>query len=509
MSLFDNLTRDRRSTDPTATPTPDTDTDDTDTEPVARPAGARTFGGTTRANEIAIGGETYTVEEPDTSQTDDDRGSWFSSGGAYGVPRGREALDARRISETSAMQAIINGIVDQVTGGDLAFESDGDDELPDAVADLQGLLRDVLSGPHLKGWTLDDLLTAAVADMVGPGNAYWQLLPDESGDIPVVSLVALDPLTVRHNINKHGVQQEPAYYQALSLGNSGGLGSIGAAKTTALTDDELAVMHYPKGARSNRVYPTSPALQVREWLEILVNSTKHHDRYYDDNKVPPGLIQVLNASGETIDSVTEKIEASKGDPRSAPIIGGEGQAMWVEMGGTAVNLDVIQEQEWFFKLCLASVGLGKQELGFIEDVNRSNGEVESSRVYKRVTGPFAKQFEEAFRKVANRFDVYREAGRPFDVTLRFTDPREERAREQRLREMYQAGGLTLRQYIRRRGDADAGDQDLSVEINGEVIEYGDHPKHVVNQLLAEASADPDATPTDGEPQDPDAPAGGE
>ena len=75
---------------------------------------------------------------------------------------------------------------------------------------------------------------------------------------------------------------------------------------------------------------------------------------------------------------------------------------------------------------------------------------------------------------------------PFDIQLRFTDPREERAREKRLREMYQQGGLTLRQYIRRRGDEDLAEDDLSVEVNGQTVEYGDHPKFVAEQLLREA-----------------------
>jgi hypothetical protein len=157
-----------------------------------------------------------------------------------------------------------------------------------------------------------------------------------------------------------------------------------------------------------------------------------------------------------------------------------------------VNLIIIEEQRWFFQMCLASLGLGKQELGFIEDVNRSNGEVESSRIYKRITGPFAKQFEKTFEHIASQFDIYNALNDPFDIKLRFSDPREERAREQRLREMYEAGGLTLRQYIRRRGDEDLADNDLTVELNDTVVDYGDHPKHVVDALLRDARTDPEA-----------------
>ncbi len=440
-----------------------------------------------RAAESTVAGETVTVEEPSTVQSEDD--TWLTGTNKYGWPRGREALEAREIVQTSAMQSITNGIVDQLVGGELAFESDGD-EVDSAEADVQELIRDVLEGPHLMDDDLDDLITAAVEDMMGPGNAYWQLLGPENGSLPVVSLVPLDALTVRHNYNRHGYPQDPPYYQAPSAFAGQGVGGLSDVDPTALQTEDVAVMHYPKGRRTHKVYPMSPSLQVREWLEILANSTTHHNRFYSDNEIPPGLIQVMGS--QNVDGIKDKIEAASGDPRDVPVIGGEGGAQWIELGGTAVNLNIIEEQRWFFQMCLASLGLGKQELGFIEDVNRSNGEVESSRIYKRITGPFAKQFQKAFEHIASQFDVYQGLNDPFDIKLRFSDPREERAREQRLREMYEAGGLTLRQYIRRRGDEDLADNEMTVEMNGEAIDYGDLPKWVAEHKLREARADSDA-----------------
>lgn len=440
----------------------------------------------THGASVTVGGEAVDVEEPETAQTSSD--TWLSSSDKYGHPRGREAIEARQIVQTSAMQAIANGIVDQLLGGELTAESD--DELSGPAAAFWDLLRDILHGPHLMDDDLDDLIAAAVEDMLGPGNAYWQMLPSANGDLPVASLIPLDALTIRHNVNKHGYPQDPPYYQARGAFSSSGATSIGDLSPTSLDESDLVVMRYPRGRRSHRFYPLSPSIQVKEWLEILANSTTHHNRFYSDNQVPPGLLQILNASDQTVDDVSESIQAAAGDPRSVEVVGGEGQAMWVEMGGTSVNLDILGEQEWFFQLCLASLGLGKAEVGLIEDVNRANGEIEASRIYKRVTGPFAQQFENAFRHIANQFEAYQDLDDPFDVRLRFTDPREERAREERLRQMWQADGLTLREYVRRRGDTDLAEDDdrFTVEVGGETIDYGDHPKFVVENLLRDARA---------------------
>jgi hypothetical protein len=392
------------------------------------------------------------------------------------------------------MELITNGINDQLLGGSLAFESDDDADAGDAEAELQGLIRDALTGPHLMDDDLDDLISAAVADMLGPGNAYWQLLPAADDSVPVAALVPLDALTIRHNVDRHGVtpEGEPAYYQAMNAFGSEGVANLGAVNPTALERGQLAVMKYPGNRRSYQLYPKSPSMQVLEALDVLANSTTHHNRFYDDNQIPPGFIQVMNASSQTVESIQDKLEAASGDPRSVEVIGGEGQAMWVEMGGTAVNLDVIEEQKWFLQLCLAAVGLGKAEIGMIEDVNRANGEVEQSRVFKRVTGPIASQLSQAFRHVAEQFEAYTALGRPFDIEYRFSDPREERAREKRLRQMYNDGGLTLRQYVRRRGDEDLADEEMTVEINGTVVDYGAYPKHVVDALLRDARSDADA-----------------
>jgi hypothetical protein len=213
-------------------------------------------------------------------------------------------------------------------------------------------------------------------------------------------------------------------------------------------------------------------------------------------------MQVVGASDQTIQDIQQKIEEASGDPRSAPVVGGEGGAQWIEMGGQAVNLNIIEEQRWFFFLCLGALGLGKSELGFVEDTNRANGEIEATRVFKRVTGPFAAQFEEAFLHIARQFDAFTQMSDPFQPTLEFTDPREKRAKEERLRQNFQAGVLPLREFLRRTGNQDlAGDDErFIVKVGDTEINYGDHPQWVVQRMMSAAGGtDPEQSPD--EPRD--------
>lgn len=477
-------------------------------------AGARRFTTTIRGEQVTVDGDTLTIQRPETKQPDESAGNFLIDTDMKGVPRGVQAASHRNIAQTAAMQSIVNGITDQLLGGDLVF-LDEEDTMEDLSSTeqqtaerLKVILRDVLTGPHMGNEDLDDLVAATVEDMLGPGNAYWQLLRPESGDLPVAALTSLDPLTIRHNVDRHGYPEDPPYWQVHGMfeGASTGMGTI---TPVPLQTDDLAVMRFPKGHRSYRRYPVSAAWQVREWLEILADSVTHHKRYYSDNEVPPGLMQIVDASNTTVETIRDQVQAASGDPRDFPIVGGEAPANWIEMGGTAINLNVIEEQKWFFQMCLGALGLGKAEVGLIEDVNRANGEIEADRVYKRVAGPFGKQFERAFMHVARQFDAYTDLGEPFTPTLAYTDPRAEQAKQERLRQEYEAGKLTLRQYVRRAGDPELADdpEAYTVELAGEVVDYGDHPKWVAQRLMSQLGAtDPEAggggtPPGDGEDDD--------
>jgi len=75
-----------------------------------------------RDAETTLGGTTVTLGEASTIENFDQ--SVLGASNLRGVPRGRDALDARAVAETSAFQMLLNAINDQMLGGELAFPSD-------------------------------------------------------------------------------------------------------------------------------------------------------------------------------------------------------------------------------------------------------------------------------------------------------------------------------------------------------------------------------------------------
>jgi uncharacterized ParB-like nuclease family protein len=451
----------------------------------AQRQGRQSTADTEREATTSVGGDTVTIADSETVQSLSDS---YLVGGANinGVPRGREAYAAREIARTQPMQVILNAIVDQLTGGELAYPSD-DGEKDPTVAELATLVDDIIRGPHLDGADFDDLVAAAVADMVGPGNAYYEVLEPESGDLPVAALKPVDPLTVRHNVDETRTPKDPPYYQAPFQTLSGTVVSAGDASPTPLSQEDLVVMSYPGSYRSDRVYPLSPAMQVKEWLEIIADSTTHHGRFYRDNELPPGLLTARDATQGDVETIKEEVEAAKGDPRAAPVVGTD--ARWVEVGGSAVDLNVIEEQKWFMRLCAAAFGIPQSELGMVEDVNRAEGTNQLTVVHKRVTEPLAKTVGQALtRQLLPQFELYERLDNPFDVRLQFSDPRQERAHEEFVRARWSKGLATYREVRNEIGEGEPDDE-TTVEINGQTIDYGEHPKHVVESLLTDARND--------------------
>lgn len=449
---------------------------------------------TSTAKDVTIGGETVSLNDPQTEQQIEDT---ILGSQTNGVPRGKEALQARKLGETWAMELVKNAINDQLAGGDLGMETPADDEPSRAARDLWSMLRDVLDGPHLQDDDWGDIVSAAVSDMVDIGHGYYEPIPTADGSLPVAALKPVDALTVQHNIERSGQFGEPAYYQAPLRSISGGVSSLGGSPTS-LQRDELVTMRYPGSNRSNRIYPRAPGMQVQQALEHLTHSTTHSQRYYNDNEMPAGFLQLMQAGDQDLEKIKEKIKNAASDPRSLEVIGGDGPANWIEVGGSALNLDVIGEQQWFLQLVLAAFGLNKQEIGLVDDVNRAEGDNQLSIVHKRVTEPLIDTITGAVTtQVFPKFESYQAlpADQRFSLRLRHSDPRQERAREKHLRQRYEAGAITYDEYRQQLGE-DPGD--TVVEIAGVEVDYGEHPRFVVEQLIRDARGGQDVDDSEGE-----------
>ena len=440
-----------------------------------------------------------------------DEDSWLNVN-EYGIPRGQEAYEAQQLAQTAPFEIVKSAVIDQITGGEIVFPTadEDDGELGTDAAALRDVFRDVLTGPHLLGDDFDDLVTAAVSDMLEQGDAHWETLAAASNAaaFPVRKLKPVPSITIQYNVDEHGDWKETPYYQAPYQSFAGGSIAAGDIEPNELGHDDLVTMRWSGSRRPDRIYPLSPALQVKQYLEALKNNITHLNRWYKDDEIPAGLIAALEANDQDVDAIRETIEDASGDPRTAPVVGTD--AKWIEMGGTAIDLNLIEEQKWFLQLTFGALGLNKSELGLIEDVNRNTSENQSEVIYKRVTLPITKTIQQAVnRQVFSQFDVYERLDQPFRFSIDHSDPVREQRRLDRLSDRWGEGSLSFNEQAQRRGE-EPGDTVIELP-NGTEFDYGPHPKYIGKTLIdahrkedrSRGQDGGDETPPDGDGGDED------
>jgi hypothetical protein len=358
----------------------DTNTDDTDNATLLESAGLS-------ARSTRIDGEEVDTAPSITGPTFSDGAQSFMAGDK-GRPRPREFWTAKQLGQTPPMQLIKITVAQQLTGGrpDVYAEND---EITGAAEDVAALIEDIYQGPHYQEMSFDNLITATVSDLIDLGWAYWEIQESANGEFPVASFKPLPPLQVQHEVDDDtgDLGSDPAYYWVPYQRTGNTIGTDGDAR--GLEKERVVAMRDPQSSRSDSLYGESVATKVREWLELIVDIDVHQKRHFSDSQLPAGFLHFAgNVSDDKLEQAQDDIIEAAGDPHDLVTTTSDGDASWIPVGESVVDLDAIQEQQWYFKLVLAAAGLNEGELGIVEGSGFAKELPALQRMlYKKVTKP--------------------------------------------------------------------------------------------------------------------------
>jgi len=428
-----------------------------------------------------IDGEPVDLSEPRTSITFEDDNGLLS--GEYGQPRPRKFWHAKQLGQTPPMELLKNAVSRQLIGGEPVATSD--DEIRGAEADLADLVKDVYRGPHFQDKSLDNLLVDAVDDMIDTGWAYWELLPSANGEFPVAGFKPLPPLQMQHNVDEDSGEliDEPGYYQVPYSRTGGGIRMGGDA--TELERSQIVAMREPLATGSDTLYGESLATKVREWLELIIDVDVHQKRHYSDSQTPAGILDFPgDMDPDDLQQAEQDIVEAAGDPHElVTTSSGEG-ANWIPIGGSVVDLEAIQEQEWYYKLVFAAAGLNLNELGMIEGSGFAKETPALQRqVYKNVTKPFSNaiwqpQNAEVLPQMIEPLSV---DAAPFRIGLERFDPVQEQIEREESLDEWRAGAPSLNEL---RGTLGKEATEYVIEIGGTEVDLADTPRYIVDKLVS-------------------------
>jgi hypothetical protein len=343
----------------------------------------------------------------------------------YGYPRNVDIPTLRLLAKSPYVFMVTQTIIDEIASVEWDVVPKETDE-PDAV---DGTEPDVVPGEEdhaskktrllaqikeVKDWfynpngneeSFDFLMRAAVRDILEVDAGVWVKTFDHSGKF--VQMFARDGGTFLKNPDIHGFMGNRAeyvympsfdsetaqhnYYESF-LKVDAAYFQYGFVAMMPIPFGRREIVYMMRNPRSDSIYGRSPLEILYNTLQTLIYGQNYNLDYYTNNNMPEGVISLLNADKQTIQSFRERLEPQYRFTNDfgvkvkkffkIPITNTE--VNFVPFQLKPVDMQILEQQRWFCKLVWACFGVTASELGFTEDSNRAT-EFVQGKVFRRKT----------------------------------------------------------------------------------------------------------------------------
>jgi len=240
---------------------------------------------------------------------------------------------------------------------------------------LRQLVQDVLeidAGVMIKIFTYDSYYEDEETGM-------WFLKP--LGQRKLSALKVYDGVNFTVNPDSYGILPEQLAYWQYSWATY-------QRPTFFGRDEVIYFSQYPQS--QNAPYGRSPVEILGDIAQSLLYSITWQKEFYDSNTIPPGIISLLEANGEQIKAFRDRWDRflmrndEFGNTRryfhKTPVTNQD--VKWTPITLPEKDLRVLESQEWWLKLVMATFNVTPSEMGITDDVNRAT-DLSQGEVFKR------------------------------------------------------------------------------------------------------------------------------
>jgi hypothetical protein len=266
------------------------------------------------------------------------------------------------------VRAIIKTRKNQIGKVPFAFQpKDPDDQTPSTkkmIEQMEKLFkRPSMKGsrPHSRSWrqfigeVLEDLLVLDAGVIEKERNGYgW-----------IVAMYPVDGATIRPNLDEYGGYHDDAYVQLIE----------GQLTARFGMEDLVYIMDNPQTDVRFSGYGMSPLEHLIISVTAELYSSKYNMSYFEKGSVPEGILNLgEDVSPEDVDAFRLYwMNEIMGKPWALPIVGGKG-VEWTAWRQSNKDMEFMSYQEWLLKKLCAVYQIAPQEVGELEDVNRSTAD---------------------------------------------------------------------------------------------------------------------------------------
>lgn len=354
----------------------------------------------------------------------------------FGYPRPIYTYSLRSLAKTAYVFPIIKTIADEISSTDwtISMTEEAKELGMKEDSNLRYKYINFLKNPNINDDSFQSLLRQAVFDLCEIGNAVWVKCFNPSGQL--VELYAKDGASFLKNPDVYGTYHkrvefvEPLLegymkYNAAqqvppTLAN---LGAPEGPDAEALKQKysyqyayraayfqygiNFAAFPIPFGTRevvymelnprTDRIYGYSPVEMLADIVLTLVYGSKYNLDFYLNNNTPEGIVEMLGAKQEDINSMSARLA---GLVRSESDVFGIKRRQNFRIAVTPnpvkftpfqmkpIDMQILEQQKWFYKIVLACFGVNENEMGITEDSNKSTGQVQNIIHKRKALKPF-------------------------------------------------------------------------------------------------------------------------
>lgn len=188
----------------------------------------------------------------------------------------------------------------------------------------------------------------------------------KNGTGEIVEIYTVPAPYIRMNFDKNGKLLEPAFKQYDK--------KFPREIVAEWNKDELIYMLL--NPISTSMYGISPLDVIAQVVATLVNAMNYNGSYFESAALPEGFFTLPGMTEVQARRLMQKWEQDIKSKHHKVVFMPEG-AKWNQFRFNNVEMQWLQGQKWYSEIVYAVLGVTKNELGFTEDINKSNGENQS------------------------------------------------------------------------------------------------------------------------------------
>lgn len=419
---------------------------------------------------------------------------WDTAG--RGVPRVDDMLRIRLLERTHAISLPLNLVISQIAGNDWEVVPDEDHKESEKHIKAAKEIADWLMGKYNQnGTSWDHLQTEWARDILSVGTGVIELVWDGEAKRHVSEIYARDGSMFTKSPDKHGIlpapdSGKPAYYEwggniyynafsymdtssrLLEYSNTQSpyLYQYRGITPTPFLRDEL--MFTERNNCTWDIYGRGIVADAAILAEIVINMTLLNLTYFNENETPAGVMSLKGAGPAEVKHIIDYWESTvRGNPEKFAIIGAPQGVEWQEFRGSAKEMQYLESNQYYTKLCWMLFGLNANEVGDIAEVTRPGGSKQFSvDVWRKTTMPLLSLMQEDINsQLLPRLEPFIRVGGGLVFKYQISHPDADDQMRQRQERDIDLGIVTINQALTERGKPP--------------VRWGDMPRKLIEQLI--------------------------